>query len=61
MDLWRKPGADPKPHVLPGLPGVGSDFVGSKAYAILEALFKENNTKSQSNITDTRVDVYLDF
>lgn len=47
--------------MLPGLPRVDSDFVGSKAYAILEALFKESNTKSQINITDTRVDIYLDF
>lgn len=40
------PGLALKP-VLSGVPRVDSDFVGSKAYAMLEALLEKNSIKSQ--------------
>lgn len=41
-----EPWSDPE-AVLSGVPRVDSDFVGSKAYAMLEALFEKNSIKSQ--------------
>lgn len=43
--------------MLSSISRVDSDFVGSKAYAILQALFKKNNIKS--NIKDTKVNILI--